>query len=264
MTVQFIGILKDFLISQRTKISEQSQTGDANTANITRTVTPTGERSTKELFLGLQTAIDLNPHKIIIGLDGNNSQTSAEQLSLIRDKLVGSLVNLTVTDLSCDISRDSVCFDRDLAERIIKLNMNPFNKIIEAQSSSVQGHSRSTEYANERRQEAQRFLQFVRAVRAGKVSTKLLEIDEPTIEILQFHPPDSRLNTSIFDWIRLNGITAQGLNIWNQLDVVSSRESTYVPVLGKEVESRAMKQTPGQGSKDGPIIGRSPRFRAIR
>ena len=171
MTVQFIGILKDFLISQRTKSSEQSQTGDANTANITGT--PTGERSTKELFLGLQTAIDLNPHKIIIGLDGNNSQTSAEQLSLIRDKLVGSLVNLTVTDLSCDISRDSVCFDRDLAERIIKLNMNPFNKIIEAQSSSVLGHSRSAEYANERRQEAQRFLQFVRAVRAGKVSTKV-------------------------------------------------------------------------------------------
>ena len=154
--------MKDFLISQRTKSSETSQS--EQTANASQ-----GERSGKELFLGLQTAIDLNPHKIIIGLDGNNSQTSAEQLSLIRDKLVGSLVNLTVTNL-CGKS-DS--FDRDLAERIIKLNMNPFNKIIEGHSSSVQGHSRSAEYANERRQEAQRFLQFVRAVRAGKVSTKV-------------------------------------------------------------------------------------------
>ena len=158
VTVQFIGLLKDFLVSQRTK----------NNAQIT---SDNSERSSrdKELFLGLQTAIDLNPHKIIIGLDGNNSQTSAEQLSLIRDKLVGSLVNLTVTDL-CN---NGDIFDRDLAERIIKLNMNPFNKIIEAKSSSVQGHSRSAEYANERRQEAQRFLQFVRAVRAGKVSTKV-------------------------------------------------------------------------------------------
>ena len=154
--------MKDFLISQRTKSSETSQS--EQTANASQ-----GERSGKELFLGLQTAIDLNPHKIIIGLDGNNSQTSAEQLSLIRDKLVGSLVNLTVTNL-CGKS-DS--FDRDLAERIIKLNMNPFNKIIEGHSSSVQGHSRSAEYANERRQEAQRFLQFVRAVRAGKVTTKV-------------------------------------------------------------------------------------------
>ena len=231
-TVQFIGLLKDFLISQRTKNTSEENSN-----------TNSSERSSrdKDLFLGLQTAIDLNPHKIIIGLDGNNSQTSAEQLSLIRDKLVGSLVNLTVTNLC----HNGDNFDRDLAERIIKLNMNPFNKIIEGQSSSVQGHSRSAEYANERRQEAQRFLQFVRAVRAGKVSTKLLEVDEPTIEVLQFHPPDSRLNSSIFDWIRLNGITAQGLNVWNQLDIVSSRESTYIPVLGKEVESRAMKQTPG-------------------
>ena len=163
VTVQFIGLLKDFLVSQRTK----------NNAQIT---SDNSERSSrdKELFLGLQTAIDLNPHKIIIGLDGNNSQTSAEQLSLIRDKLVGSLVNLTVTNLCGESDNNNGdSFDRDLAERIIKLNMNPFNKIIEGHSSSVQGHSRSAEYANERRQEAQRFLQFVRAVRAGKVSTKV-------------------------------------------------------------------------------------------
>lgn len=210
-TIQWVGLVKDFIINLKTEPDN---------------------RTDKQLFTAFQAAIDLNPHKILIGLD-QHSNTTNEQLSLIRDKLVGSMMNLTVTNLW-----NSERF-RDIAERIIKLNMNPFNIIID------NGSSRSIEYANERRVEAQRFLQFVRAVRAGKVGTQLLTVDQPTVEILQFHQPDSRLNTSVFDWIRLNGIKAQGLNIWNQLDVVSSRESTYIAVLDKEVKSRAMKQTPG-------------------
>ena len=54
-TVQFIGLLKDFLISQRTKNTSEENSN-----------TNSSERSSrdKDLFLGLQTAIDLNPHKI--------------------------------------------------------------------------------------------------------------------------------------------------------------------------------------------------------
>ena len=61
--------------------------------------------------------------------------------------------------------------------------------------------------------EGQRFLQFSRAVRAGTTKCKLLEIDQPEIEYLEIHDPDSRLNCSISDWIKLNGIKAQGIKL---------------------------------------------------
>ena len=38
---------------------------------------------------------------------------------------------------------------------------------------------------------------------------------------------------------------ARGLDIYKNLDVVSSQNSVFVPVLNKNVEARALKSTPG-------------------
>ena len=101
--------------------------------------------------------------------------------------------------------------------------------------------------ATERKIEAQRVLQFCRAVRAGKTTTKLAEVEDGQdyIEQIELFEPDTRLNCSVAEWLKLNGLKARGLNIWTHLDIVSDRSGTYVPILNKQVGSKTFKNAPG-------------------
>ena len=65
--------------------------------------------------------------------------------------------------------------------------------------------------ATERKIEAQRVLQFCRAVRAGKTTTKLAEVEDggEYIEQIELLEPDTRLNCSVAEWLRLNGLKAR-------------------------------------------------------
>ena len=60
--------------------------------------------------------------------------------------------------------------------------------------------------ATERKIEAQRVLQFCRAVRAGKTTTKLAEVEngQDYIEQIELFEPDTRLNCSVAEWLKLN------------------------------------------------------------
>ena len=207
------------------------------------------EKKENDLSLGIMAALALKPDKILLGLGGvdeNPSEIAPEKLQLICDQLIGTVLNLTCTNLYYSATtsfEDNINFPgKKLAEQLTQVNGNPYNRLIN------KGSSVSSDAATERKIEAQRVLQFCRAVRAGTTSTKLADFDEEKqtfVEKLQLHEPDSRLNCSVAEWLRLNGLKARGLNIWAHLDIVSDRSGTFVPILNKQVGSRAFKNAPG-------------------
>ena len=209
---------------------------DETSSPITTTPNP--------LYPSLLQAIEENGEKIVILLSGDEESTivaghnqvniplTPEQFDILRDKLAGSLLNITVGML--------IASNRALAERLILLNKNPYNRIIE------NGRSVDVDDADSIRQDASRILQFCKTVRSGTNLTKITaEPDDPGEKQLDLLPPDSRINLSVRDWLRLNGQKARGLDIYKCLDVVGSSKKSYVAVLNKEIESRAMKDTPG-------------------
>ncbi len=87
-----------------------------------------------------------------------------EQLQYLEDVLVGSRVNLTVALV--DESH------RIMAEKIINLNQNPYNRIV---SSS---HSVELDDVKKVKSDSHRILQFCKQIRNGTCSTKLLEKEQ--------------------------------------------------------------------------------------
>ena len=190
------------------------------------------------LSRSLLSALAVKPDKILLGF-GDNELTS-DEMQLITDQLIGTVLNLTATNLA---GGDNFPL-RHQAELLVAANGNPYNRIINY------GVSSSSEAVKQRKIEAERVLQFCRAVRAGTIGTKLSDegqIDDQgqISELLELHEPDTRLNCSIVEWMKLNGLKARGLNIWTHLDIVSDRSGTYVASLNKQVASRTFAKQPG-------------------
>ena len=78
------------------------------------------------LFNSLETAISRKSEKIVILLDRQSKSKSipmtSEQFDLLRDKLAGSLVNITVGLMDSDA--------QPVAEKIVLLNTNPYNRVV--------------------------------------------------------------------------------------------------------------------------------------
>ena len=78
------------------------------------------------LFNSLETAISRKSEKIVILLDKQSESKStpmtSEQFDLLRDKLAGSLVNITVGLMDSDA--------QSVAEKIVLLNTNPYNRVV--------------------------------------------------------------------------------------------------------------------------------------
>ena len=189
------------------------------------------------LYPSLLTAIEQGSEKIIIFLPDASEPpevpVTPEELDIIRDKLTGSLLNITVGISSVGM--------RGLAEKLISLNKNPYNRIIH------NGSSVDVDDAELILQDAKRILQYCKTVRNRNSATKIAtQTENETGQTeLDFLPPDSRINLPVRDWLKLNGIKARGLDIYKCLDVVGSRQKSYVGVLNKEIESRAMNKVPG-------------------
>ena len=105
--------------------------------------------------------------------------------------------------------------------------------------------------ARDVRREAERVLQFCKRVRAGvnqgyPGAVRLTaQDDESSSPMIEFLPYDSRLGFTARDWVKQHGLNARRLDIYRSLDVVASRQKSFVKVLNKEVESRALDGTKG-------------------
>jgi len=189
----------------------------------------------------IQSALAVKPDKILLGFGpADGKSLSSDEMQLITDQLIGTVLNLTATNLAVDSSFQL----KHQAELLVAANGNPYSRLINHKASS------SSDSALQRKVEAERVLQFCRAVRAGTISTKLnddeIDCDDGLSgERLELHQPDTRLNCSIVEWMKLNGLKARGLNIWTHLDIVSDRSGTFVASLNKQVASRTFAKQPG-------------------
>ena len=105
--------------------------------------------------------------------------------------MIGTILNITVS-----VNDPSKRF---LAEKVILLNHNPYNRIVE------NGNSVDVTDAKEIMNEASRIIQFIKSVRSGaNQRTALQVVDEK--EKLTFMVPDSRIQIPVSDWLKLNGI----------------------------------------------------------
>ena len=92
------------------------------------------------LFASLKAAVNLKPHKIIVGINESDSKNLKNQdFEYLSDQLADSYLNLSVTNLTSGPFNESTSGLKLVAEKLIKLNGNPFNKIIDHGNSRHSG-----------------------------------------------------------------------------------------------------------------------------
>ncbi|CAG5099553.1 Oidioi.mRNA.OKI2018_I69.XSR.g16578.t1.cds [Oikopleura dioica] len=170
---------------------------------------------------------------VLLGPEMEEPVLSEEQLQHLEDVLVGSRVNLTVALL--DESH------RKMAEKIVNLNQNPYNRIVSSNSSVELDDVRKV------KADSQRIMQFCKQIRNGTCSsTKLLRKEEEEEgEMLSFRPAQQPLQLDVFTWLKENNLQAKRIDIFKALDIIGRQGSTYVKVLDKEVQARTLRNTKG-------------------